>query len=153
MKRVVAMDFNPTAQLLCCVTGDSTVVLIPVYFLMRRRAEANPASLQRERESAAARCHTTRSLLSSHHQPNLTHALVATLRAHRKAGAGAKKDDGKPTSTWYALASRPPFPLAGVRLTELSLSPSLCQVAQLLPLADELRARQRGVAQGKDGQG
>mgnify|MGYP001098405860 CR=1 FL=1 len=51
MKRVVAMDFNPTAQLLCCVTGDSTVVLIPVYFLMRRRAEANPASLQREKEA------------------------------------------------------------------------------------------------------
>lgn len=54
MKRVVAMDFNPTAQLLCCVTGDSTVVLIPVYFLMRRRAEANPASLQKEADKQSA---------------------------------------------------------------------------------------------------
>lgn len=75
MKRVVAMDFNPTAQLLCCVTGDSTVVLIPVYFLMRRRAEANPASLQREKEADKQ-------------------------SAARKMSGGGKKDDGKPTSTW-----------------------------------------------------
>jgi hypothetical protein len=44
MKAIVAMDFNPTAQLLCCVTGDSTLILIPLYFLMRRKVDPSTAN-------------------------------------------------------------------------------------------------------------
>lgn len=31
------MDFNSTGQWLLCVTGDSTLIMIPVYFLMQHR--------------------------------------------------------------------------------------------------------------------
>eukprot|EP01087_Luapelamoeba_hula_P006210 TRINITY_DN1629_c0_g2_i2.p1 TRINITY_DN1629_c0_g2~~TRINITY_DN1629_c0_g2_i2.p1 ORF type:complete len:1654 (-),score=167.20 TRINITY_DN1629_c0_g2_i2:56-4594(-) len=34
------MDFNPTGQWLLCVTGDSTLIMIPVYFLLQHRLSA-----------------------------------------------------------------------------------------------------------------
>jgi len=39
MRKVKAMDFNPSSQWLACVTADFSIVLIPVYFLL---AHARP---------------------------------------------------------------------------------------------------------------
>jgi hypothetical protein len=37
------MDFNPTARWLLCVTADSTIVVIPIYFLMVKAEETKKA--------------------------------------------------------------------------------------------------------------
>jgi hypothetical protein len=38
-KKIVAMDFNPTAQWLIIAAADCTIVLVPIYFLMCRKGQ------------------------------------------------------------------------------------------------------------------
>jgi len=41
-RKIVAMDFDPSARLLCCITADLSVVIIPIYFIMLRQSNIDP---------------------------------------------------------------------------------------------------------------
>ncbi|KAL6076588.1 negative regulation of SNARE complex assembly, variant 2 [Balamuthia mandrillaris] len=91
MKRIEAMDFSPTGQWLMCITGDSTVFLIPLYFLMHKKMdlhasqEPDASSLSDSSSPATSTNVDSPSSASKNKNPNLSRKVRGmSLRGKRE---------------------------------------------------------------------
>eukprot|EP01118_Nematostelium_gracile_P007500 TRINITY_DN2449_c0_g1_i3.p1 TRINITY_DN2449_c0_g1~~TRINITY_DN2449_c0_g1_i3.p1 ORF type:complete len:278 (+),score=65.97 TRINITY_DN2449_c0_g1_i3:75-836(+) len=62
-KKIVAMDFDPSAQWLLCATSDGSVYLLPIYFLMCRKdldAKSEPQEKEKNSSNWASKFNLTK---------------------------------------------------------------------------------------------